>query len=228
MQISEPAVPTLLYLLCAMSAMAFLMSAYLWQWRALYSKNELDFKPSIYRGQVYSLLGVMVLSIILGSYDYFFFVRELHIGAEALILVSALAYAYIKAGVGKRFGVVLGSIIKVSAFGFSCILGWLITLAIGVTLIYLFGILGIPLAGNIDPNIVFITGLLWNVPILLLYIKLLKNPDKTEVVKFSGFHKFLWPVLMAYIVLLFPLLIQEISVSEKWREMKNEKPLRTV
>ncbi len=230
MQISEPVVPTLLYILCAMSAMAFLVSAYLWLWRGLYGKNELEFNPSIYRGQIYSLLNVMVLSIAFGSYDYFFFKRELHISAEVVVLLSALAYAYIniKSIEGRRFRAVLGLIVKVFSFGLFCVLGWVITVIIGMALMYLFDILNVPLVGNIDPNIVFITGLLWNVPILIFYIKLLKNPDKKEVVRLSAFHKFLWPVLMAYIILLFPLLIQQISTSETWQQMKNEKPVKYV
>ncbi len=227
MQVSEPTVPTLLYLLCAMSAMAFLLSAYIWLWRAAYGENKLDFKPSIYRGQLYSLLNVMVLSIVFGGYDRIFYGSDLHIGGEVFVLLLAFVYVYAKAGGGSRVSFVLIWVKRLFSFGAFCIFGWVLTLSFGLLISYALGGLGFISLEVIDPNVVFIVGLLWVVPIIILYIKIIQNPDRKTVLGGRGFHKFLWPVLMAYMVLLFPLLMQQISVSEKWRDMKNEKPMRS-
>ena len=228
MESAEQTLPTLLYLLSAMSAMGFLLSSYLWLWRVSNRENKQDFKSSIYKGQLYAFLSVMVLSICIGSYDHFIHGRDLFIGGEIFVLVTALAYAYVKAGDQNKVGHVLSSKLKALSFGFFCIFGWGLTIVLGIALTYLFQALGLSNNGGVDSSVVFITGLSWNVPIVILYAYIVRNPNTKAALKGGGFHKFLWPVLMAYTVLLIPLLIQQISVSEEWQKMKNEKPMKTV
>ncbi len=225
MESPEQTLPTLLYLLCAMSSMAFLVSSYAWLWKT--SKNpqlpQPDFKSSIHRGQLYAFFGVMVLSIIIGSYDFFVNAQEIHIGGEIFILTAALIYAYVKSEGDHKITYLSRTVLKVMFFGLLCVFGWCTTIILGYVLARLLG--G---AGGVDPNVVFLTGLSWNIPIAILYTRIVKKSGDDSIYRASAFHKFLWPVLMAYTVLLVPLLVQQISVSEEWKQMKNEKPVRSV
>lgn len=225
METPEQTLPTLLYLLCAMSSMAFLVSSYAWLWKT--SKNpqlpQPDFKSSVHKGQLYAFFTVMVLSIFIGGYDHFFNDREIHIGGEVFILMAALIYAYVKSDGDHKVSHVSRTAFRVMRFGLFCIFGWCVTIILGYVLTRLLG--G---AGGVDPNVVFLTGLSWNIPIAILYTKIVKKSDGDSAYRASAFHKFLWPVLMAYTVLLVPLLVQQISVSEEWKQMKNEKPVRSV
>ncbi len=225
MESPEQTLPTLLYLLCAMSSMAFLVSSYAWLWKT--NKNpqlpQPDFKSSVHKGQLYAFFTVMVLSIFIGGYDHFFNDREIHIGGEIFILVAALIYAYVKSDGDHKVSHVSRTAFRVMRFGLLCVLGWCVTIILGYVLTRLLG--G---AGGVDPNVVFLTGLSWNIPIAVLYAKIVKKSGGDSTYRASAFHKFLWPVLMAYTVLLVPLLVQQISVSEEWKQMKNEKPVRSV
>lgn len=225
MESLEQTLPTLLYLLCAMSSMAFLVSSYAWLWNT--SKNpeqpQPDFKSSIQKGQLYAFFGVMVLSIFIGSYDHFFNAQEIHIGGEIFILTAALIYAYVKSEGDHKITYLSRTILKVMFFGLLCVFGWCLTIILGY-------VLTVSVGGTrgLDPNVVFLTGLSWNIPTVVLYTKIVKKSGDNSPYRASAFHKFLWPVLMAYTVLLVPLLIQQISVSEEWKQMKNEKPVRSV
>lgn len=230
MNAPEQTLPTLLYLLCAMSAMAFLMSSYLWLWKTARQKHDGDagFKPAIHKGQLYSFLSVMVLSISIGMYDHYNNESALNISGEICVLVLAIIYAYLKDSSAHKISGILKSVRAVLLFGALCVAGWGITFMLGWLCAYVFYAVGAGNGSLLNTNVVFITGLLWNIPTLLLYANIAKNAQTKDALGGNGFHKYLWPILMAYTVLLIPLLVQQISVSEEWQQMKQEKHIRTV
>ena len=230
MESPEQTLPTLLYLLCAMSAMAFLVSSYQWLWRvATQPQDEYPiFEQTLKRGQYFTFLAVMVLSIIIGTYNHILYDTKLSIVGEILVLVAAFGYAYALSKEEKKIGAVIMLAKGVSLYMVFCALGWLLTFALGASLTHFFNLFGLMGPTVLHPQVVFITGLMWNVPIILLYIVITRNAERKQRLQGYAFHKFLFPVFLAYTVLLVPLLIQQISVSEEWQQMKHEKPVRTV
>ena len=230
MESPEQALPTLFYLLCAMSAMAFLVSSYQWLWRvATHPQDEYPiFEQTLKRGQYFTFLAVMILSILIGTYNHILYDTKLNIVGEILVLVAAFGYAYALSKEEKKIGAVLILAKGVSLYLVFCALGWLLTFALGASLTHFFNLFGLMGPAVLHPQVVFITGLMWNVPIIILYIMITRSSERKQRLQGYAFHKFLFPVFLAYTVLLVPLLIQQISVSDEWQKMRHEKPVRTV
>lgn len=184
MTTSDPILlPPLLYIICMMSAMSFVVSAGLWFWR----RPEEPYVRVVWRGQAQGFVWAMILSIALGqSFD---------IAGELVVLVIALVFGY-------------RHIQETLIFGGLCALGWFVTISVGWALFLL--------SGDVMVS-AFIAGLLWLVPVFGLYRL---RPAEGRV------YHYLWPVLLAYLVLLAPLMIQHNVNSEAWQLRKYEKPLR--
>ncbi len=177
------ALPPLLYLICIMSAMSFVVSSGLW----FYRNTSKTFEQVIWIGQAQGFVWAMILSIALGqSFD---------ILGEVVVLAVALFFGY-------RYTR------ETLVFGGLCLAGWVFTFVCG------FGLFA--LAGDLT-FAVFISGLLWLVPIFVFYRR---RPASGKI------YNYLWPVLVAYMVLLFPLLIQKNINTEEWQGRKYERPLR--
>jgi hypothetical protein len=230
MESPEQTLPTLLYLLCAMSAMAFLVSSYKWLWRvATHHVGEaVPFDQELKIGQFYTFLAVMMLSIVIGAYNHILYQTDLDVFGECAVLASVILYAYYKADADKKAKAAIGVMRGAVTYFLFCALGWLLTFALGVSLTHLFNLFGLMGPMALNPQVVFITGLLWNAPIIFLYFITIRDAEKKQRLHGYAFHKFLFPVFLAYTVLLVPLLIQQISVSKEWQQMKYEKPVRTV
>ena len=220
--------PTLLFLICAMSAMGFVMATYRWLWRVMKSKETIQssFVSSVWYGQIQAFIFVLFLSIFVGVFDFFFAGRTLHIGGEVFLISSLLIFSAVRGGKGNRL-VLFRRLFKGGfVFGFLCLLGWGLTILIGLSISYFLKMSASVNRSDFDVLIAFIPGILWNVPILIMYFKILKSAEMRHNLKGYSVHKFLWPVLFAYIALLVPLMMQEIANSKEWNEMKNAKIIK--
>ncbi|PCJ98185.1 MAG: hypothetical protein COA45_08525 [Zetaproteobacteria bacterium] len=222
--------PNLLILICFMSSMAFVVSASQWLWRVnKNTANELSvgFDSSIWRGQIFSLLFVMVLSILIGLYDFYVYARPVNIYGEVLILGVFFAFSFFvkKSGGTRR---VLCVAREVLFFGFVCLFAWGVTIGSGFIIAQILKTISVIERDNFYVFVIFLSGALWNIPILWGHRRALHNSDVRGALQGRGFHKFLWPVLLAYIVILIPLMMQDISNSDKWHDMHNIKPMRQI
>ena len=222
--------PALLYLICAMSAMSFVVCAYRWLWRAHIGRVDTlgkGFEASIGYGQLLSFVFVMILSIFIGFYDFYVYARPVQIYGEVLVLCAFLALSYALSK-SDRMHSVLIAVREMLWLGFLCVIGWAATVGFGFSLMHVLKVISVIERGAFDVLVIFLSGLVWNAPILWMYYKVLYNSKAQSVLQGRGFHKFLWPVLFAYVVILIPLMMQDISNSEQWHEMHNAKPMRRV
>lgn len=219
--------PTLLIAICMMSAMAFVMSTYRWMWAIL--KNDpypdRDLKADIIIGQAQALIFSMFVSILVGVYDYVAADRPLRLTGEAIVLIVTAFFAY---RAGRSLGGVIRFFASVFAFGLLCLIGWVVTIAIGAIVYFGAGSVAVVSRGDLDVMIVFIAGLAWNAPIFLLAHKIRKTPGKIAAINGKSAIAYLWPILFAYVVLLVPLAVQSHVNSEEWQKMKHVKPIRKV
>lgn len=218
--------PTLLYLICALSAMSFVVCTYRWLWQANRGSGG-KFETAIWRGQVIGFLFVMILSILIGLYDFYVSARPIQIYGECLILGAFFALSF-AVGKSNRVRRVLFVAREVFVLGGLCLVGWAITIGSGLLIAEILKLVSVIERADFDVAVIFLAGALWNVPILWGYYRVLHNTDRRSALQGMGFHKFLWPVLLAYIVILIPLMMQDISNSEKWHEMQNAKPMRQI
>lgn len=106
--------PPLLYLICAMSAMSFVVASGFWFLRW----PEYSFQRSIWMGQIHGFVWAMILSIALG--------QSFQIFGEIVVLVLAIALGY-------------RHVWDTLIFGGLCLVGWFITLGFGFVLFMLSG-----------------------------------------------------------------------------------------
>ncbi|PCJ02324.1 MAG: hypothetical protein COB14_02155 [Alphaproteobacteria bacterium] len=222
--------PILLYLVCAISAMSFVVSAYLWLWRVYKGGAAVSgkgFEFSIWYRQALCFVFAMILSILIGLYDFYIYAQPLKIYGEIFILLAfcVLPYALGKGGRVRHMFCAVGDMLWL---GVLCVLGWLTTIGFGLIVLELFKLVSVMERMELDVSVVFFSGLLWNVPVLWMYYKVLYNSKARGALQGRGFYKFLWPILFAYMIILTPLVIQDFSNSDAWREMNRAKPMRRV
>lgn len=224
--------PTLIYLMCVMSSMSFVMSTNVFMFRVLQGKytdiNRLG--RNIFVGQVFAFLAVTIFSLCVGFYHYGVNGGQIRVGGEVLILACALLFAGFRA---RRSGRTSSVLLDVKAFIYfmsMCAAGWAVTFGVGISLFRLLMFLSIHFGGGVSPIIwaVFISGLLWNVPALVMYRMIRIRHGHENVLPNVRFHKVLWPVLCAYMVLLCPLMIEKQVNSPEWRERQNVRPVRSI
>ena len=223
--------PELLYVLCLMSAMAFVVSAYRWFWEVRKSalkgeEFQQTFSVYIWRGQMLNLVFAMVVSIVLGVSDYFMIGKELNITGEVIFLIvflGALSWYSIRQ---KKLSAFFGALRDIFWLGFLCLAGWGVTIGLGFAFSKILKMSVMINSSDFDMLIIFLPGLLWNVPLYRLYHKTLQSADRRAALKGRRFHDFLWPILLAYIMVSVPVASQEIVNSKQWAEMKNYKILK--
>ena len=223
-----PALPTLVYFLCIMSAMAFLVSTCLWLRSFLKSEGEVvcDLPAALQVGQIYSFISVMMIAIVTGSYFTIYEGQPLLIEGEIFVLFSAFVFVLYIAPKGDKWKFLLEQVKQFLIFVGICFSGWAVTLLFGYAAISsaravheVFGETAIVIA-------VFCTGLLWIFPVIVLYSRIQAANIQSEMYVLK-FHHCVWSVFLAYSVLLAPLLIQKMIHSDGWKQMKYEKPVRT-
>lgn len=223
--------PFILFLFFAMSAIAVVVAILRWTW--LLRRDELG-KLGVWTvilwGQINIFLGITVfsLSVALISFVYpFEDTTHVTIIPEILILSGAAYFFWRRSkrqniGFGKTLSEQLRSVLF---WVLSCILGWGISLGIGILIFYIVSFLA---RNNIDFVLVaiMITGLLWNLPTLTFFYYIRRNYAKTTGLMRHSFQTVLMPMALAYAILMVPLAIQEAANSPEFQKQKYEKPIR--
>lgn len=231
---------TLLYLICAMSSMAFLTAAYRWLWQVRgdsksgISKGEnaySEFWNSIIAGQAYIFLFAILIFMCVSIYDFAMGNRSLSIVAECIVMFGAALFVWARAKPTKRSGAVVSFVANILLYGGMCIAGWGLSVAIGFALSMAGSHSGLfQNEANIQTLSLFTVGLLWNAPIITLYWMITKNQsDQTYAQRGIGgkkLYQYLWPVFFAYAILFVPLMIQQVTHSPEWKRMRLRKPVR--
>ncbi|MGH1455949.1 MAG: hypothetical protein ACRBDI_04140 [Alphaproteobacteria bacterium] len=219
--------PASMYVLFWMAGMAFVVSATRWLIHIIKSPNSprAEFKTHIWSDQILNIFFVCVLSIVIGFYDHHYYGLPINIMGECSLLALGTIGIFI-ASKTNAMHAVSQFYIRFLSFGLLCLIGWSITAA--AAYLFHYGLKATTIMSHDDYLLVsfMMTGILWCAPILILYKKIIRHNDLRQHLNGSGFNKFLWPILLAYLTLLLPLMMQEIANSENWRKMTNKKPLR--
>lgn len=225
-------VPTLIYIFCVMSAMAFVVSGTVWMLRA-YRTGQApaqSYSDSVLEGQQDSFFCVIALSLFVGFYDYLFAGEPLKIFGEISVLILACAYLLYRV---RRQGLnvvltIRQSLRRALVFGGLCLLGWALTVAFGFVLWQVLSLLSAINANDIVTVIVFLTAGMWVLPIMMLGYKILRRDDARPALQGKSPHTFLWPVLLAYLILLVPLMVQQTANSDDWKMYRNAKRIKKI
>lgn len=225
--------PASMYLLFWMAGMALVISTYIWLyniWKNPHQSHQ-SLKEHLLQDQITNLFAVCGLSIIIGAYDTIKFGTAYNITAE-IMLLSAGSFGVMAFGKNKRIEKLTLHIFKTIKLGTFCTLGWTITLAIGYAIYQVISISDIFVQQDKIMIATMITGASWCAPIIILHKKLTCNKTTNlsttnKNIKNKKLHNFLWPVLLAYFILLIPMITQEIANSREWRKMTNKKPIKT-
>ncbi|GJL86216.1 MAG: hypothetical protein DHS20C02_19910 [Micavibrio sp.] len=216
--------PVILMGFCYLSGMAMFLAALFWQWRVY--RGDMDI------GTLRVTVGFWLLRILtaitLASLAYMMFTKPdspmvLVPEISLLFFISAL---YMMARADKNLVGVLKDLpfelLKTVGVTFACLIGWAVSLALGWSVFEVVG----KLPGNVDGIAVVVIGLLWNAPLLLLYLGIQAKSKTGEVFLPEGlkFYKLLWPVLAAYILLVLPEFIELVANAPKIRDMMQAGP----
>lgn len=218
-------VPALFMFLCCFAAASFLLATYFWLWRAGRVKADEDL-PSLWSYitafQYYGFLSVMVLSCILGAYDYLSADKPLVVYAEVFVLAAAMVVALCRGGTGLLFKLMRRVFLSFLA---SCSF-WIVSIGIGWVIGNGLYALYSSFATIEDFSIIAVlcVGVAWIVPIFVMYRCL-----STEQRRGVKFYNVLMPVLLAYIMLLIPLFVQQTANSPQWQKMMHSsRPVRKI
>lgn len=222
--------PALMFVICAMSAMAFVVCSYRWLCQSGKVSEIIlshGFERSIWQGQVVAFMFVMVVSIFIGLFDFYAYERPIQIYGELIILTFFFTVIFL---LDKSYSIfsVLRAVREIMCLGLLCVLWWLVTVGFGLLIAQPLKLISVIDHENFNVIVIFISGALWNVPVLWGYYSLLHNSESRGALKDKGVHKFLWPVLLAYMVLLVPLVTQDMVNSDEWNETRNIKPMRQI
>ncbi|MBI1301971.1 MAG: hypothetical protein GC137_10015 [Alphaproteobacteria bacterium] len=207
-------VSAFLYILCAMSAMAFVLSPSLWLLKHIKSPgaNTIEFSHALWLGQTKAFIFTLMTSIFISVWDGIFGGHEIKIFGETLILVI-VSYAYFLQNQKSPsfISTYFKYIREVVAFGTLCILGWAVSLAIGFTMFFSLNYIFLINTSDLQIVSIMIPGLLWNIPIVMMYYHILQRGDLRPVLRGYGLYMYLWPILIAYLVLILPLAAEKVA-----------------
>lgn len=215
-------VPALFVFLCCFAASSFLLATYFWLWRTgrvAVEENLPSLSHYIRIFQIYSFLSVAILSIVLGVYGYISAGEPVAVYAESFVLVAAIGWVLYRGGLLS----LLGSARRVFVFFIAVCGFWLISMAggwgLGAGLNALYSSFATP--EDLGVVAVLFVGIAWIVPNFVLYRRLSKEQRRG-----MKFHNVLMPVLLAFMMLLLPLFIEQAAQSEKFQKMMH--PVRPI
>ena len=219
--------PPLLVIFCAMSAMTFVIAAIGWIFSAGFAENEgRSLRLTIWKAQLLNFVAILIFSIFVTMHDAMYYQSNGNLTGEiAAMAVIFIAFAFycirnkknIFGGLWKSFkSMVMVVLMSLGGWGFSIAFYW------GIAVLLISG-LGTHRADELMVVPPFVTGLVWNVPIIWAYFYY-KDKKTASELSTQKLHNLLWPVLLAYVVMIIPLFMQQITHSKAWQEWQNSKP----
>lgn len=208
--------PIILHVLCYFGGMAVFLSTIFWLARKAYGY------PVIY--SLREIVGIWFLRMLTGcalfSLGYMVLIgaQEAYILPELsiLFLVFALYLLSVKERPMNWRRVFMADlpreVLKIIYVFLFCVMAWVISLVFGWLVFNGINFLGGPLWLPI-----FMIGVVWNVPPLLLYLRASAS-SRLDGLKF---HQILWPILLAYILLMFPEITEHVANNPKVHEILN-------
>lgn len=223
--------PPFFTVFCVLAAMTMVVAPIVWIRRCYSSAPPAhDLGHEVLILQLRTLAVVLVLS---------FFINLWRLGAGSpkvnglsllpeLLMLAFLAWRYVRltreqgGAASQRLRAEARRVLRLFVL---CLTGWAATFGVGAGVYWFFFLatksdeISVTAAG-------FAAGIFWIVAVVLAYF--LKRPPEeqlSEIVRRKKAHDLLWPVMLAYVLLLAPMLMQDIGNSEKFREMMHSKRL---
>lgn len=219
--------PLILTGFCYLSGMAMFLSVLFWQWRIYKGRDSVG---SLRRSVGLWLLRVLVaITVFSLSYMVIFRPPSPVIFVPEASLLAFITVLYMKIQHDRHidwpdvFAKQLPlEMIKVGGVAFLCLLGWVVSLSLGWAVFKAVSLI----PGRTEWIAVFLIGLLWNGPLLWLYLAIQTKTQRGAAAlppQFK-FYKLLWPVLLAYLFIMLPAVIELIANAPKVREMMQAGP----
>lgn len=220
--------PALFVTFFVMAAMALVIAPIAWIYKSC-SSNPPAYDPGreVFIFQFRNLAGMAFLSLILNIFRFID-------GAPGGVL-QFLPEGLLLAFMGWRFLVssrehegapdrkILREAGRIARQFGLCLIGWTLTFAAGFTvytIVITFGGDG----GLAAMSAGFLTGGLWIVSVAWAFFFFKKRaPDPATAMEGYRFYDLLWPVMMAFVALLVPLMIQDFANSKDFQEMMHSK-----
>lgn len=223
--------PPLIYMCCFFASMGMVVSTVSWLYGFLvYLDPKVRLFDYIRHFQIRLFVCTLLTSIFFNAVKFFLSntssTHTPNILPEIIIFLFILfGYQRFRDIKGPTFwGDILKQSFKILQAFFICIIGWIITFLVALGVFYFCQFI----TGNNLLNYTisaFVAGSMWNVPVLFLYYKIRNlRGDEPIMLKNVKFHDLLWPVLLAYALLILPLLIQDVANSKGYKEMLEAKP----
>jgi asparagine N-glycosylation enzyme membrane subunit Stt3 len=207
--------PMILRALCYLGGMSVFLGTMYWLARlALGKGNVFTLKETVglWSARILAVLAMLSLGLMLLSWPGL--ANKLSILPEAATLIL-LAALFLLTQKDKGFVGLLGEALKALGVTALCLAGWALSFALGVAMYYIAGLTQGP------PWFpVFATGVLWLAGFSGLYAYA-HHKNRTDGLKF---HQVLWPLLLGFIFVMLPDLLEHLAHSPKVHEIMQAPP----
>ncbi|MCB9977011.1 MAG: hypothetical protein H6858_05400 [Rhodospirillales bacterium] len=222
---------------CVLAAMTMVVAPIVWVRRCYSARPPAhDLGREVFILQFRLLAAVLFLSFILNLVRLAVTGGSVHLSfynlLPELLLLGFMGWRYLKhtqdtkGAPGTRLLTEAGRILRVFAL---CLLGWAVTFAVGLIVLQV----SLPVTHDPEASMVaagFAAGTSWVLAVTVAYYY--RRPaleSLPEQAKRYKSYDLLWPVMLAYILLLAPMLMQEIGNSDKFHEMMfSKRPPRKI
>jgi hypothetical protein len=222
--------PPLLFLFFWMGAMGMVVSTLRWVWMM---RNEsaaartMWFQAGLM--QVYIFIGCTLFSLVYTIY----YMLQNGIGGGStvvpeLVVLAGVSYFFSRHlrrnGLPVLKGLAL-ELVHVVVWCVVCMIGWALVVGTWYGVRYIIYMLS---RNEIDTVVlgIFVTGFLVNAPVLVMHTYFRKKNEQAVTLKGLRPHLLVVPTVVAYLMLMAPLIIQEAMNSPDLKMQKYEKPLR--
>ena len=209
--------PLILRMLCYLAGMAVFLCEGIWLGRLAYGRGSvLSLRECVVLWCVRIVTATALLSLGGMLMQIEALAGKVLLLPEIFIVLLAVAFYHM---MFRRSGhhsfkalvrAALAEILKIAGLLLLTVAGWAVLIALGWAMFLI-----------LQPGFaIFIIGLLANGSLVFLYFRAVKRePGRT-----LEFQKLLWPVLLAYILLMLPDLTEQLGNSEKIRQMMDPSP----
>lgn len=214
-------VPLIFRALCYLGGMALFLSELVWLWRqsgpgATGKTRTLPGTAALWTLRLLAALAIVSLLAMLSGLRPVTHSYELFPELALLALIGAVFFLVCrKRGEGARNALKNLPREALKALGVlsAALAGWAVSIALGWSVFQGIAVFAAP------PWVaIFIIGLLWNAPLIALFFKIRNHESAPK------FHDLLWPVLLAYLLIMLPDFAEHLANSDKIQDLLNAPP----
>ncbi|MCB1563439.1 MAG: hypothetical protein KDJ75_07690 [Alphaproteobacteria bacterium] len=214
-------VPLIFRALCYLGGMALFLSELIWLWHqsrpgATSKTRTLPGTASLWSLRLLAALAIVSLLAMISGFRSVEGFHEVFPELALLALIGC-AFLLVRRGRGENAKAALKDLPRetLKALGVlgAALAGWAVSIALGWSVFQ-----GLSLFAAPPWIAIFIIGLLWNGPLIALFFKI-RNHERAP-----KFQDLLWPVLLAYLLIMLPDFAEHLANSDKIQNLLNAPP----